>query len=261
MSWANTLRRRIGRGFAAVIMGGLIAGCAANTSGDVYDPLEPANRQVFAFNSAVDTMVVRPAAFVYREATPRPLKSMLSNFLSNLTLPLTIVHDLLQGKPDRAEIAASRFFINTTVGIGGLFDIATPHGLRYHAEDMGQTMAVHGSGEGPYLVLPLLGPSNLRDGIGTLIDSAIDPVSAVAHIPAEGGTVFRASRTGATVIVTREQLIEPLDSLKAQSLDYYTTLRSAYSQRRQAAISDNKIDLGETGPDAFSQAEKANTAE
>lgn len=261
MSWANTLRRRMSRGLAAIIMGGLIAGCAANTPGEVYDPFEPANRQVFAFNSAVDTMVVRPAAFVYREATPRPLKSMLSNFLSNLTLPLTIVHDLLQGKPDRAEIAASRFFINTTVGIGGLFDIATPHGLRYHEEDMGQTMAVHGSGEGPYLVLPLLGPSNLRDVIGTLIDSAIDPVSAVAHIPAEGSNAFRASRTGATVIVTRERLIEPLDSLKAQSLDYYTTLRSAYSQRRQAAISDNKIDLGETGPDAFSQAEQANTAE
>jgi len=262
MSWATILRKRIGCGLVAIMLGGLVAGCAANAPGEVYDPLEPMNRQIFAFNSAVDTTLVRPAAFIYREATPRPFKSMLSNFLSHITLPLTIVHDLLQGEQERAEIAASRFFVNTVVGMGGLFDVATPHGLRYHGEDMGQTLAVHGSGEGPYLVLPLLGPSNLRDGIGTLIDRVIDPVSALTYIPNEGGMTLRASRTGATVVVTRERLIEPLDSLKRESLDFYTTMRSAYGQRRQAEISN-----GNPGPDAFSQsdafgdAEKANAAE
>lgn len=247
---------------AVVALSGLVAGCASAPPGEVYDPLEPLNRQVFAFNQAVDTTLVRPAAYIYREATPRPFKSMLSNFLSNLTLPLTIVHDLLQGEPERAEIAASRFFVNTVAGMGGLFDIATPTGLRYHKEDMGQTLAVHGSGNGPYLVLPLLGPSNLRDGVGTVIDAVIDPVSAVSYIPNEGGMAFRASRAGATLVVTRERLIEPLDSLKGQSLDYYTTLRAAYGQRRQAEIQNGKIDPESFGQDdAFSQAEKANAAD
>ncbi len=260
MSRAYTLRKRLVRGLAVVLLGALVAGCAANRPGEVYDPLEPVNRQIFAFNDAVDTVLIRPAAVVYRDLTPRPFKTMLGNLVSHLTLPLTIVHDLLQGKPERAEIAASRFFINTVAGMGGLFDIATPHGIRFHDEDMGQTFAVHGSGEGPYLVLPLLGPSNLRDGIGDIIDRVIDPVSAIAYIPNEGGNIFRAGRTASSVLVQREKLIEPVDALK-QSLDYYAATRAAYSQRRQIEIKDGKVTPADFGPDAFSIVEKSNNAQ
>jgi phospholipid-binding lipoprotein MlaA len=256
MSLANVWWKRAGRGLAALALTGLIAGCAVQKAGEVYDPFEPVNRQVFAFNGAVDTMLLRPAAVVYRDLTPRPLKMVLGNFLSNLTLPLTIVHDLLQGKPDRAQIAVSRFFVNTIAGMGGLIDVATPHGLTFHDEDMGQTFAAHGSGPGPYLVLPLLGPSNLRDGIGTIIDQVIDPVSLVSRIPNEGGKMFRYYRIGATVVVGREALIEPVDALK-QSLDYYATVRSAYSQRRRIDINDGKMDPSTPGQDPFGQAEKA----
>lgn len=257
MASATGLRKRIGRALAAVVLSGLVAGCATNPAGEVYDPLEPVNRQVFAFNSAVDTVLIRPAAVVYRDFTPSPIKRIVGNFISHLTLPLTIIHDLAQGKPERAEIAAKRFFINTTAGMGGLFDIATPTGIKYHREDMGQTLAVHGSGEGPYLVLPILGPSNLRDGIGDLIDRVIDPVNVVATLPEEGGTAFRVGRAVTAGIVNRERLIEPLDSLKRQSLDYYVAVRSAYSQRRQAEIEDGKVEPMPYDQDAFSQAEKA----
>jgi len=256
MSLANAWWKRAGRGLTALALTGLIAGCVAQKAGEVYDPFEPVNRQIFAFNDAVDTVLVRPAAVVYRDLTPRPIKMVLGNFISNLTLPLTFIHDLLQGKPERAQIAASRFFVNSIVGMGGLLDIATAQGLKFHDEDMGQTLAAHGSGPGPYLVLPLLGPSNLRDGIGTIIDQVIDPVNVVSRIPKEGGAMFRYYRLGATVLVGREKLIEPVDALK-QSLDYYAAARSAYSQRRRIAINDGKMDPTIPGQDAFGQAEKA----
>ena len=257
---ANAWRKRLGRGLAALALGALATGCAAQKAGEVYDPFEPVNRHVFAFNGAVDTILIRPAAVVYRDLTPSPLKTMIGNLVDHLTPPLTIVHDLFQGKTERAGIAAQRFFVNSTVGFGGLIDVATPQGLKFHDEDMGQTFAVHGSGPGPYLVLPLLGPSNLRDGIGDLIDRFIDPVSMVSYIPENGGATFRYVRTGTSVVVGREELIEPLDSLK-QSLDYYVAVRSAYSQRREAEIQDGQAEAGPFGQDAFSEAEEANKAQ
>ncbi len=200
------------------------------------DPLEGLNRHVFAFNDAVDTMVVKPAAYIYREATPRPIKGIITNFLGHLTLPLTIIHDLLQGKPEQAQVAFGRLFINTVAGIGGLFDIATPFGFPMHEEDMGQTLAVHGGGPGPYLVLPLLGPSSARDAFGTLIDAFADPMT-IASYGVTSGFTLRISRAAADGVVQREQLIEPLNALK-DSLDYYASVRAAYRQRRAAEIRD-----------------------
>lgn len=239
--WANTVRR------LAIVLTAtmLVAACATPPgqragSGDtaLNDPLEGMNRHIFAFNDAVDTVLIRPAAYIYREATPAPLKGILTNFLGHLTLPLTIVHDLLQGKPEQAQIAFGRLFINTVVGVGGLFDIATPAGFPMHTEDMGQTLAVHGSGHGFYLVLPILGPSSARDAVGTLIDSLADPVT-IATYGAGAGQTFRMSRTIANGVVKREQLIEPLDTLR-ESLDYYATVRSAYRQRRAADVRDGQ---------------------
>ncbi|MCA8929308.1 MAG: VacJ family lipoprotein [Alphaproteobacteria bacterium] len=257
MVQVKTWCRKIGRGLAVGALCAVAAGCATNPPGTVYDPFEPVNRQVFAFNSAVDTVLVRPVAVVYRDWAPRPFKMMLGNLVNHLTLPMTIVNDLLQGKPEQAKIAASRFFVNTVAGMGGLIDVATPTGLKLHQEDMGQTFAVHGSGPGPYLVLPLLGPSNMRDGIGTLIDWYADPIHVASYFPNEGGTAFRYGHAGAIGLVRREELIDPIDSLKRSSLDYYATVRAAYNQQREAAIRDGKPDPAAAGRDAFSETEKA----
>ena len=258
MSWFETLRISLQRLFVIVAAAAVLSGCAATPPGQVNDPLEPLNRQIFAFNDAVDTVLIRPGAVVYRDLMPRPIKMVLGNLIDHLTLPLTIVHDLLQGKPDRAQVAFGRFFINTIIGVGGLFDVATPHGLKLHREDAGQTLAVHGVESGPYLVLPLLGPSNLRDGVGTLIDWFIDPVGIAAYVP-DNGQTLRITRAGATIIVRREALLEPLDALR-QSLDYYAATRAAYAQRRQLQINDGQVNTPSFNNDPFAAAEEANKA-
>ena len=238
-----------------------VAACATSTQNastnsqavEINDPLEGLNRHIFAFNDAVDTMLIRPAAFIYREATPRPIKGIVSNFLDHLTLPLTIIHDLLQGKPEQAQIAFGRLFLNTVVGIGGLFDIATPAGFPMHKEDMGQTLAVHGVESGPYLVLPILGPSSFRDGIGTAFDAFADPMT-IASYGVTNGFTLRVSRAAAAGLVRREQLIEPLDALR-QSLDYYATVRAAYRQQRQVEINDGVPPAGGEEADPFASFE------
>ncbi len=259
MGWFQSLHGTVRRGLLVAAAGGLLGGCAADKPNQVFDPFETVNRHVFAFNDAVDTAIARPIALVYRDLAPRPAKMVVSNFLSNLTLPLTMIHDLLQGKPDRAQVAFGRFFMNTILGVGGLFDVATPHGLKFHQEDMGQTLAVHGSGAGPYLVLPLLGPSSARDGIGDLIDWVIDPVNVVTRIPKNGGDAFRYGRTGASILVRREELLEPLDALH-QSLDYYAAVRSAYAQKRRIDIADGMDNPANKGVDPFKAAEEAGKA-
>lgn len=255
-----TLARRILL-VLAIVLGA--AACATAPQGDngrqvaeVYDPLEGLNRHVFAFNDAVDTMLIRPAAFIYREATPKPIKGIVSNFLDHLTLPLTIIHDLLQGKPERAQIAFGRLFLNTVVGIGGLFDIATPAGFPMHKEDMGQTLAVHGVDSGPYLVLPILGPSSFRDGVGTAIDAFADPMT-IASYGITNGFNLRISRAAVNGVVQREKLIEPLDALR-QSLDYYATVRAAYRQQRAVEINDGVTDPGGQEADPFASFETGN---
>lgn len=240
---------------AVVLAISLTTGCATSPGQDsqadsaISDPLEGMNRHIFAFNDAVDTTLIRPAAFIYREATPWPIKDIVSNFLGNLTLPLTIIHDLLQGKPDQAQIAATRLFINTTVGIAGLFDVATPSGYPIHREDMGQTMAVAGVGHGPYLVLPILGPSSFRDGFGTVIDAFADPVT-IASYGVTNGFTLRVSRAAAAGLVEREKLIEPMDTLR-QSLDFYATVRAAYGQRRALDVRDGRPSPAANGADPF----------
>ena len=195
------------------------------------DPFEPFNRAVFEFNRVVDGLVLKPASELYGLVVPDPAKTAVSNLLDTLRAPIVFVNDLLQGERERAGITLSRFMINSTLGFFGLFDMAAEFGYTRHEEDFGQTLAVHGVGEGPYLVLPLLGPSNPRDAVGLVVDSFLfDPMAHLAPLRA------RIARTVTGTVVTRYELGPSLDDLERNSLDYYAALRSVYRQRRQAEI-------------------------
>ena len=199
---------------------------------DDNDPLEVPNRMFFAFNEALDFMIIRPVAVTYRFIVPTGVRNSVRNFLRNLRSPVILANDLLQGDLDRAEITFTRFFINSTIGLLGVFDIAAESGFAYHDEDFGQTMGTYGAGEGFYLVLPILGPSSLRDGGGRIVDIFLDPLTYLA--PQEVGL----GRAVATGIDYRSRNIEELDELKADSLDFYARIRSLYRQFRENEINN-----------------------
>lgn len=197
------------------------------------DPFEPANRMMFAINEAADVFVLRPAAVLYRDFVPEPGKHVIFNFVRNLTLPLTIVNDGLQGEWERAGVAAKRFLVNTTAGFGGLADVATEVGLPHHEEDFGQTLATYQVHPGPYLVLPLLGPSSARHTVGRIADFALNPMT---YLFLEAPLVSSLATRGMSIVDQRYRLLGPLDDVKQNSLDYYAAVRSLYRQRRQAEI-------------------------
>lgn len=230
--------------FALLLTSLPIGGCATAPGDDPLsaiatsgDPLEPVNRVVYGINEAADILVVRPAAEVYRGTVPMPVRMAVRNFLLNLTSPLLVANELLQGDFEGAQVAFSRFLVNTTIGVGGAFDIAGQYrGLHYDYEDFGQTLAVWGVPDGPYLVLPLLGPSNLRDTTGLAVDTMADPVNIWTNNTDNTGAA--ATRTGMTGLDTRAELIEAVDDLRRNSLDPYASARSLYRQRRANEISD-----------------------
>ncbi len=213
-----------------VLMLVLLAGCSS-TSQEVYDPLEPMNRAIFRFNDAVDRAVLEPVARGYRYATPEPVRRSVRSFLSNLRSPVVFANDLLQGERERAGTTLSRFMINTSLGLAGLFDVAGPLGFEEHDEDFGQTLGAYGLRPGAYLMLPLLGPSNLRDLGGRVGDHFMDPLNQCCI-----GTEVRLARLGTGAVSDREQAIEVVDDLRRNTLDMYSTVRSAYAQRRAAQI-------------------------
>lgn len=220
---------------------GLLAGCASLPDDPldradmlaVNDPFEPANRMMFAINEAVDVALLRPAAVVYRDFMPDPGKELIFNFVRHITLPLTIVNDIAQGEWNRAEIAAKRLFVNTIAGFGGFVDAATGLGLPHHKEDFGQTLATYQVIPGPYLVLPLLGPSSTRHAVGRVVDVALDPLTYIlAKAPLEVAIGIRA----VSIVDQRYRLIGPLDDVKKNALDFYASARSLYRQHRTFEI-------------------------
>ncbi len=197
------------------------------------DPVEPWNRGMFAVNDGLDVLILRPAAEAYRIFLPPEVRTAIRNILGNLRTPVILVNDLLQGETQRAAATAGRFVVNTTLGVGGIFDAATRWGLLGHTEDFGQTLAVWGLREGPYLFIPVLGPSNPRDLAGAGVGVATDPFT---WIGGDAFQVFTISRTATSALDTRESLIESLDAMRSSSLDPYAVLRSAYRQRRAVEI-------------------------
>jgi phospholipid-binding lipoprotein MlaA len=162
------------------------------------------------------------------------------NFLRNLRGPVIFANDVLQGEAERGATTAARFVLNTTIGIAGVFDPAASMGLEYHDEDFGQTLAVWGVGAGPYLFVPLMGPSNVRDTTGRIIDSVLDPLS---YLEGDDAGAFRATRGVLTGVSVREQLLETVDDVRRDSLDPYSTFRSSYELLRESAIQNGRTDV------------------
>jgi phospholipid-binding lipoprotein MlaA len=225
----------------------LLAGCATPPSNDpealeaykeANDPLEPMNRYFFELNYAADELLFKPLAGWYYVALPNFAQDGVRNVLRNVRSPVVLANDLFQGETDRAGVTVGRFLVNSTMGVGGLFDIASRIGLDYHDEDFGQTLAVAGVGEGPYLMLPLLGPSNPRDAAGRVVDMLFDPLTYIGIF----GGVDNVG-LGAAVLDgmdTRARNLKTLDEIRKGSLDYYATIRSLYRQRRADEINNGE---------------------
>jgi phospholipid-binding lipoprotein MlaA len=205
----------------------------------VYDPWEGMNRDLYAVHDAVDRAVLEPVAEGYRAVIPSPARQGVRNFLRNLRSPVIFVNDVLQAEPNRAGTTAARFGINTTVGVLGLFDPATSFGLERHDEDFGQTLAVWGVGEGPYIFVPVLGPTNLRDGVGRVVDIAFDPLTWADFDEVE---TVRLSRTLVAGVDAREGVLEAVDDVRNTSIDPYVTFRTTYGTLREGQILNGRVD-------------------
>ncbi len=204
----------------------------------INDPIEEVNRKVMAFNQVIDKIIINPIIKGYRAIIPTPARSGIRNFLRNLKSPVILANQLLQGDINGARNALLRATINTTIGVGGIFDVAGYEGIEYEPEDFGQTLAVWGIKPGPYIVLPILGPSSLRDYGGYIADSFADPVRLkLFHHDNEW---LYAGKSTADYIDLRESLIDTLNELKTSSIDYYAAVRSTYYQHREALINDRK---------------------
>lgn len=211
----------------------LLTACAGtNGPADKGDPLEAYNRAMYKFNDAVDRAVVRPVAQAYKDTVPQPVQSGVTNFFSNLDDAWVFVNDLLQFKFEQAVSDLSRLIWNSTVGLFGLIDVATPMGLPKHNEDFGQTLGAWGVGEGPYIVLPFLGPSTLRDTGGLVVDYEYDPLNEVEDNDAYW-TAFALR-----AIDTRAQLLSATKVVEQAAIDPYVFVRDAYLQRRRNLVYD-----------------------
>jgi len=237
-----------------VLMLGGVSACAKSQKPDVTyksheiaDPIEPINRFVFGFNDILDKILIEPVAKGYNAVLPGFVRDSVQSFMRNLNSPLIVANNLLQGKVGDAGIAAARFALNTTVGVAGLADVAQAQGLSYKEADFGQTLAVWGVGDGFYLVLPVLGPSSLRDAVGLAVDSYADPVRIVADNTNNDWIYYTLGAIEG--IDTRSRLIKVVDDLRRNSLDYYAAVRSAHSQKRDKLIHPGKAGDAPKGSD------------
>ena len=224
--------------FLAILFAMTLSACASTGNND---PLEGMNRGIYKFNDVADKAVIKPVAGAYKAVLPSPVRSGVNNFFGNLSTFVSVINDLLQFKFDKAVTGAGRFVINSTFGIAGLVDVASMDGIEKRNEDFGQTLGHWGVGSGPYIVLPFLGPSSVRDTTGFVVDTiAFDPISYVDD-PAT-----RNSARALKYLDKRAQLLPGSDLLDEAALDPYAFMRDAYFQRRQNQIYDgNAPDLEE----------------
>lgn len=210
----------------------VLAGCATGPQASPDDPLEPMNRAIFTVNDKLDQYVATPVAKGYRAVTPEPVRTAVSNFYSNLADIGNFANNLLQGKGVAAAESFMRVAMNSVLGIGGLIDIATPAGLPKRSQDFGLTLGTWGVPSGPYLVLPVFGPSSFRDGAGLYVNFWFDPATYAE--PA-----VRNSLYGMNVVDVRTNLLGATDLLRLAALDRYAFVRDAYLQRRRYLLGEN----------------------
>ena len=209
------------------------------------DPYEAMNRETLKFNGKIDRYFVIPTVGLYFVLVPEPGRKGVHNFLGNLSLPTTFINDIFQGETTRGAQTAGRFLINTTVGLGGFLDPATGLGIPGHGEDFGQTLAVWGAKEGPYLMLPFFGPSSPRDATGLAVDAIMDPTN---YIHMKQHIWWAAGREYFTLLDLRAQTYQTIQGIQRRSVDYYSSLRSLYRQLRNDQIRNGRAE-GASLPD------------
>ena len=209
-----------------------------DTGSVIYDPNENFNRKMMSFNMAVDHAVINPVIEGYRTVAPPPARSGIRNFLRNLRTPVNLANQILQGDLQGTHDTLVRGIVNTTVGLGGLFDVAGHEGIEYESEDFGQTLAVWGVGHGPYMVVPFIGASSLRDYSGYFVDSFADPLRWYLFNIDEKNIYY--AKFGMDYLDIRDSLYDTLSELERSSFDYYAAVRSTYYQHRRALVYDNK---------------------
>jgi phospholipid-binding lipoprotein MlaA len=217
----------------------ILSGCASLSDIDLTDPLEPINRDVDRFNHMFDNAIGKPVARGYRNITPDPLDRGISNFFDNLSDINSAVNNLLQLRPHRALSDVGRLSINTTVGLLGFLDLATDMGFKSYKEDLGQTLGFWGVGDTPYLVIPILGPSNLRDFVGQLGDLIINPIYYTSEGVYWSLLVLR-------YVDIRADLLETSDMLEEAAVDQYSFVRETYQQNRKHRIHNGAMPIDET---------------
>jgi phospholipid-binding lipoprotein MlaA len=235
------------RGLKVLLLGvslGLPLAACSTTGGNpqANDPYEQTNREVFDLDIRLDRHILLPTAEAYNNVVPEFARDGIHNFLLNLNSPVIFANDLLQGEAGRGGQTLARFVLNSTIGIGGLIDIAGKIGIPYHDEDFGQTLGVWGAQEGPYLVLPFFGPSNPRDLTGDVVDIAFDPNTYISY---NYKFYWSLGRGVLSVIDLRARNATTLAGIERGSVDYYASVRSLYRQNRANEISNGKQDVND----------------
>lgn len=253
-----TIKQPLWWASAALVLA--LQGCATGPNANPADPLEPFNRTVFNFNDGVDRALIKPVATAYQDVMPALARRGVTNFFGNISDVWSLVNNVLQFKPEAAADSFFRVTTNTLWGLGGIFDVASEMKIRKHSEDFGRTLGYWGVASGPYLVLPLMGPSTVRDSIGSLVDAQGNLVGQVDNVP------VRNSLISLRAVDLRANLLDAGDLLEQASLDKYTFARDIYLQRHRrpsdaAAQPEERYDLPEVAPGAEDSAAPAPAAQ
>jgi phospholipid-binding lipoprotein MlaA len=236
---------RLGPALCGALMLGACASATSDGVADNNDPIEPVNRAIFAVNDVLDQAVLRPVSYVYKEAVPDPIRDVVRNFLRWLKSPVILANDVMQGDWDHAKVTSARFVVNGA--LLGIVDAADGLGLPYREEDFGQTLGVYGVSEGPFLMLPLLGPSTARDTAGLVVDYFIDPFTYLGK--RDFRRPFGIGRRVVQAVDFRAENFDRIDDLRNDSIDFYAKVRSIYRQQRRAAVNNGIIPIDESTPD------------
>ena len=241
----------------SVLLACCVAGCATPPPASdpdavadfrqTNDPLEPTNRVFYKINDVLDTAIMKPVAQAYRAVLPEAVRTGIHNVLDNMGAPVRQTDDMLQGKPRRAGDTAMRFLINTTAGVGGIFDVAKKVGYPAHDSDFALTLANWDVPEGPFLFLPIIGPSSPRDATGFAADMALDPFTWIGQ-GTTAHTIGSWTRTVVNAVDTRAGLLDAIDQIKKTALDPYATFRSLYRQNRAGKLATLRADNQGTIP-------------